>query len=141
MLAHAAKGKVLRTEGETIVFRPWNTTYEMYLICPDYRGPVNEPVELVIRASARKVYTVPSGGLFVSPIMGVPKIVQGRVKDLTDEQITLNCGVLINIVLPTVPGGIELARGPIETGALVNAVLLAGARAEWVQEPVQTQAG
>lgn len=141
MLGHASKGKVLRIEGEMIVFRPGNTTYEMHLVCPDYQGPVNEPVQLIIRASARKVYTVPSGGLFVSPIMGVPKIVQGRVKDLTDEQVTLNCGVLINIDLPKVAGGIELARGPIETGVLVNAVLLAGTRAEWAPELAQAQVG
>lgn len=130
MLSHATKGKVIRVEGDRVVFKPGTTTYEMHLVCPGYAGPVNEPVELVISAVARKAYTVPSGGLFVSPIMGTPKVLQGRVKDLTDEQITLDCGVLINITLPTIPGSVELARGPIEAGTLVNVILLAGAKAE-----------
>lgn len=130
MLSHATKGKVIRVEGDTIVFKPGTTTYEMHLLCPRYAGPMDEPVELVISGAARKAYTVPSGGLFVSPIMGTPKVLQGRVKDLTDEQITLNCGVLINITLPTIPGSIELARGPIESGSLVNIILMAGIKAE-----------
>lgn len=134
MLSHATKGKVIRVEGDTIVFKPGTTTYEMHLLSPGYAGPVDEPVELVISGVARKAYTVPSGGLFVSPIMGTPKVLQGRVKDLTDEAITLNCGVLINITLPTIPGSIELARGPIEAGTLVNVILMAGAKAELAPE-------
>jgi hypothetical protein len=130
MLSHAAKGKVIRVEGDMIVFKPGTTTYEMHLLCPGYAGPVGEPVELVIEAVARKAYTVPSGGLFVSPIMGTPKVLQGRVKDLTDDQITLDCGVLINITLATIPGSIELARGPIGAGSLVNVILMAGAGAK-----------
>jgi hypothetical protein len=130
MLSHATKGKVIKVEGDIVVFKPGTTTYEMHLLYPGYAGPVGEPVELVIRGMARKAYTVPSGGLFVSPIMGTPKVLQGRVMDLTDEQITLNCGVLINITLPTIPGSVELARGPIESGALVNVILMAGAKAE-----------
>ncbi len=133
-LAHTAKGKVLRIDGDTIVFRPGTSTYEMYLSCPGYDGPINEPVDLIIRAVARKAYTVPSGGLFTSPIAGTPKILQGRVKDLTDDRVTLDSGVIVNVSLPTTtPGAIELARGPITENALVNVVLMAGASAEWVK--------
>ncbi len=34
-----------------------------------YDGPTNTPVEAVVRVAARKVWTVPSGGNFVAPIM------------------------------------------------------------------------
>jgi hypothetical protein len=136
-LKHAAKGKVIRVEGEVIVFRPGTSTYEMHLVCPGYAGPVNEPVELVISGRARKAYTVPSGGLFVSPIMGTPRIIQGRVKDVVDGEVTLNCGVVINVTLSAEPGAVELARGPIAVNALVNVVLLPGASAELAQQAAQ----
>lgn len=133
-LAYTAKGKVLRVDGDVIVFRPANSTYELYLSCPRYAGPLEEPVELILRAQARKAYTVASGGLFTSPIAGMPKILQGRVTDLTDDRITLNAGVVFNITLPIdMPGAIELANGPIAQNALVNVVLMASASAEWVK--------
>ncbi len=134
-LAHPAKGKVLRVEGDVIVFRPSNSTYELALKSPGYSGPVDEPVELVIRGNARKAYTVPSGGLFVSPIMGPPKVLQGRVRDVGDGEITLNCGVVFNITLSNEPGAIEMANGPIAVNGLVNVILLAGASAELATQP------
>ncbi len=135
-LAHPAKGKVIRVEGDSIVFKPSNSTYELILKSPGYAGPVGEAVELVIHGKARKSYTVPSGGLFVSPIMGPPKVLQGRVKDVSGDQITLNCGVVMNITLSTEPGAIEMANGPIAANGLVNVILMAGASAELLQTSV-----
>ncbi len=129
-LAHASKGKVIRIQGDLIVFKPGSSTYELHLKCPGYAGPMNESVDLVIRGVARKAYTVPSGGLFVSPIMGTPRILQGRVTDLTEDQITLNCGVVFNITLSKEDGGLEMAQGPITANSLVNVVLMPGASAE-----------
>ena len=130
LLTHPAKG-TLALNGQTVIFSPSNTTYQLYLESDN--GPVQasgRPVEVVVSGAARKVYTEPSGGLFVSPIVGTPKILQGRVKDLNDTWLTLNCGVIVNVKLPTEPGGIELARGAIEMGSLVNVVLYPGASCE-----------
>ena len=131
MPTHAAKGKVTAVEAETIIFRPHQTTYALELVGDaGYAGPVDVPVELLIHATARKAYTVPSGGLFVSPIVGPPRILQGRVKEMSDGRLTLNCGVLVNVTLPTETGAIELARGDIAVGSLVNVVLQPGASYE-----------
>ena len=128
MPTHAAKGKVTAVEAETIIFRPHGTTYALELVgSAGYTGQVDVPVELLITATARKAYTVPSGGLFVTPIVGTPRILQGRVKEMSDGQMTLNCGVLVSVTLPTEAGTIELARGDIAVGSLVNVVLQPGA--------------
>ena len=50
------------------VFNPAGTSYELYLAVPNYTGPLNSPVKCLIRVTARKVYTVPSGGNFIAPI-------------------------------------------------------------------------
>jgi hypothetical protein len=131
MPMHAAKGKVTVVKAETVIFRPHQTTYALELSSPSgYEGPVDVPVELLIQAEARKAYTVPSGGLFVSPIMGPPRILQGRVKEIDGRQLTLNCGVVVNVTLPSEAHAIELARGEIAIGSIVNVVLMPGATFE-----------
>ncbi len=132
LLAHVTQGKVIAVNGSTVVFKPANSTYELHLTIASgsYNGPMNEPVHAILRATARKVYTVPSGGLFVTPIIGPTRILQGRVREAEAGQIALQCTANFNVTLPTIPGSVELARGPIQDGALVNAVLLPGATFE-----------
>ena len=129
-LDHATKGDVIAVNGSAVVFQPLNTTYNLHLQPAGGTAPVAGPLAAVVRATARKVYTVPSGGLFVSPIMGVPKILQGRVIAAAGGYITLDCGVIINIKLPTIAGSVDMARGPISVGSLVNVVATAGTTLE-----------
>jgi hypothetical protein len=70
---------------------------------------------------------VPSGGGFISPIMGTPRTLQGRVKAIAEGELTLNCGAVVNVTLPRTNGAVELAQGSIEVGSLVNVVLMPGA--------------
>lgn len=131
MLTHPAKGKVSRVDGQTVVFCPQNSTYELHLESPNSAQMLTgKPVEMSISGNARKVYSVGTGGLFISPIIGTPKILQGRVKDVAEGWLTINCGVLVNVKLPTEAGAIELANGQIQAGSLVNVVLFAGASCE-----------
>ena len=116
---------------QVVIFAPKDSTYELHLQSgKDYDGPINSPIDLVVRGTARKVYTVPSGGLFVSPIRGTPKILQGRVKSFDEKSMVVNCGVLVTVDLPREAGAVELARGQIAEGTLVNVVLQPGARCE-----------
>ena len=133
-LSHVTKGRVVASNGSTVVFKPANTTYELHLtnVNGAYDGPIDVPVKAVIRATARKVYTVPSGGLFVTPIMGPTRIVQGRVADLSASELTVSAVAAVNVTLPSTPGGIELAEGAIQSGSLVNVVLMPGATFERV---------
>ena len=135
-----ARGKVLEINGRTVVFHPSNTTYRLHLgIAAGTSVPTDAPVEAIIRLSARKVWTVPSGGLFVAPIFGPPRIVQGRVRYLDERQAVLNAGVNVVVELPHSDAACDLARGPVEVGALVNASVLPGATFELVTEAARSR--
>src|SRR5919107_1705119 len=80
--AAASRGKITQVRDPAVVFAPSGTNYELHLAAPGYDGPVGMLTEGVIRVTARKVWTVPSGGNFVAPIFGPPRTIQGRVKAL-----------------------------------------------------------
>mgnify|MGYP001251355277 CR=1 FL=1 len=127
-----ARGKVIRNTGDSVVLAPTGTNYELHLRVPSdrYDGPVGTPIECAIRVQARKVYTVASGGNFIQPIFGPPRILQGRVLAIEDGRIVVHAGVPIVVDLPADPHAIDLNRGPITVGSMVNVVALPGA---WVE--------
>lgn len=129
-----AKGRVLRVEGDVVVFCPANTKYEMHLrpVGGSYSGPVNQPVSLLIRAVGRKLLTVPSGGNFVAPIFGPPKTIQGRVKFVDATHAVIHAGVTVIVALPGEDSSIDLNNGSITVGQMLNAIVLAGATCELV---------
>src|ERR1043165_9913075 len=126
-----ATGRVASADSETVTFLPQNTSYELKLQTPaKYEGPLNARVEGLIRLSARKVYTVPSGGNFITPIFGPPRIVQGRVRALTGRQMIVQAGTNVVVDLPDDDIVYDLATGPIAVGKLVNVTALPGASFE-----------
>lgn len=131
--ATAAAGKVTATIGGGLIkFAPAGTTYELHLVCPSYAGPLNTRIEGVIRVTARKAYTVPSGGNFITPIYGPPRIIQGRVRAIEGNAIVLQAGVPIHVRLPDEAAAVELANGVIGVASLVNVVALPGATFELI---------
>lgn len=123
---YPAKGKVIEVRGSLIVFQPTNTTYHLYLAGGSYTGPLKSPVEILIRATARKMWTVPSGGNFIAPIMGTPRTIQGRVKFIEGQTIVVQAGVPVAITLPANDSGIDLSTGAIGIASLVNAMVMPG---------------
>jgi hypothetical protein len=123
----AAAGKVTAVMDGQVVFSPANTSYELHLKSPSYAGPMNKPVKGTVRVTARKVWTVPSGGNFIAPIFGTPRIVQGRVRAMTARQIVVQAGTLVLVDLPDDDIVYDLATGPIAVGTLVNVTALPGA--------------
>src|SRR3954452_15256701 len=112
----AAPGKVIAVKDGLIVFAPRGTSYELHLKPPgggQYAGATNTPVDAVVRVTARKVWTVPSGGDFISPIMGPPKIIQGRVKQVSESQLIVHAGAVFAVDLPTKDSAIDLPNGAI----------------------------
>jgi len=129
-----ARGKVIAVKDGLVIFNPANTTYEMHLrVGSPYTGPINKPVEAIIRFTARKIYTVPSGGNFVAPIFGPPRILQGRVRYLDQHSVVLHAGVTVVAQLPAADAALDLESGPIAVGSMVNAVALPGASFELLQ--------
>jgi hypothetical protein len=127
----AASGKVIAVKDGIIVFNPAGTRYELYLAVPNYTGPLNAPVKCLIRVTARKVYTVSTGGNFIAPIFGPPRIVQGRVRSGNERSLVVQAGCPILVDLPVADSAIDLDDGPIQVGRMVNVTCLPGARAEF----------
>ena len=125
-----AHGKVTSTRDGLVVFAPHGTNYELHLLAPGYAGPVISLTQGIIRVTARKVWTVPSGGNFITPLFGPPRFIQGRVKALDERTLVVQAGTPVVVDLPEDPTVIDLANGGISVGALVNVTALPGARFE-----------
>jgi hypothetical protein len=136
---YPAKGKVIEihngVSGSLIVFQPTNTTYHLHLAGASYSGPLKTPVEILIRANARKIWTVPSGGNFVAPITGTPRTMQGRVRFIEGQTIVVQAGVPVAITLPMNDSGIDLSTGAIGIASLVNAMVMPGVSYELATVP------
>lgn len=129
----AASGKVIEKRDGSVVFAPTGTNYELQLVCPGYSGPIKSPVKGVIRVKARKIYTVPSGGLFVTPIFGPPKIIQGRIKSIDDKSMVLHAGGNIVVEFPANDNAFEMVNGGLAVGKLANVVAFPGGSFELVK--------
>ena len=126
------RGKIIAMQDRAVVFAPAGTNYEIRL---DAEGslegaPIGVSIEALIRVSAKKVWTVPSGGNFISPIFGPPRVVQGRIRYLDEERMVVQAGVPIIVNLPADPAAYDLVRGLLTVGALVNVAAQPGATFE-----------
>jgi hypothetical protein len=128
-LEFPARGKITAVNGNVVTFAPVGTNYQLQLQMESpYTGALNVPVEGEILVEARKVWTVPSGGNFIVPIFGPPKIVQGRVRQLSEERLTVHAGTSFVVGLPESDTAFDLSSGPVTVGRMVNVTLLPGAR-------------
>jgi len=131
-----ARGRVSEKRDRAVVFKPTGTTYELLLeTSAPYDGPMNVPVEAILRATARKVYTVPAGGNFVAPIFGPPRTIQGRVKRMEGNQMVVHAGTSFVIELPNRDSAIDLNNGSVTVGSLVNVSAQPGATLELLGAP------
>jgi hypothetical protein len=122
-----ASGKITAIREGLVIFNPAGTSYELQLVCPGYAGPLNSPVNGVIRVKARKIYTVPSGGLFITPIFGPPRIIQGRIRALDQQAMVLQAGgANITVDFPTDDDAFDLGNGALTIGRLANVVAMPG---------------
>jgi hypothetical protein len=128
-----SSGKVLSIKDGSIVFSPVGTRYEMHLVSSAFAGPIDVPVKGIVRVKPKKIWTVPSGGLFVTPIFGPPKTIQGRIRALDEEQMVVHAGGDFVVELPEDAKLYDLANGPLRVGAMVNVTALPGATFEMVR--------
>jgi len=129
-----ASGKVTAVKDGKIIFAPTGTNYELELACPRYAGPVGKPVKGIVRVQARKVWTVPSGGNFITPLFGPPKIIQGRVRSLDARRLVVQAGTPITVELPDDDTVYDMANGAIAENVMVNVTAFAGGEFELAQE-------
>jgi hypothetical protein len=127
-----ARGKILSVTDRMVVFAPSNTNYELHL---EAAGPlegvkIGVVLDAIIRATARKIWTVPSGGGFIEPIYGPPRRVQGRVRYLEEGWMVVQAGTPIVVSLPADPEVFDLPNGQLIVGGLVNVSALPGVTIE-----------
>jgi hypothetical protein len=129
MIEHPARGKVTALVGDRVEFSPAGTTYTLHLAADGgrYDGPLGTPVSGFVRVKARKLYSVPSGGNFIQPITGEPRIVQGRVMAIAENQLVLRAGTHVLVDLPADDAALDLANGEVRVGGMVNVVCYPGA--------------
>lgn len=134
-----ARGKILRVENNLVVFNPTGTNYELQLVNAGKEplAPSPNTVQVFIRATCRKVWTMPSGGNFVTPIFGPPRIIQGRVRYLDERTMVLHAATTFLLNLPGEETSFDLNNGPVQTAGLVNATILPGATIELATAPAQ----
>ena len=125
-----ARGKITEAHGTSVVFHPTGTNYQLHLESAGDVKVSDRPVEAIIRLRSRKLWTVPSGGNFVAPIFGPPKIVQGRVRWLDERQLVVQAGCMFVVDVPGDDQAIDLANGAISVGTMVNVTTMAGGMIE-----------
>jgi len=131
-----ARGKVTSVTDQIVVFQPANTTYQLHLApTSPFTGPQDKPLHAIVQVTARKVYTVPSGGNFIQPIFGPPRIVQGRVLYVDERSMVVQAGCPIHVELPSADLAIDLDNGNIAVGTMVNVVALPGAKFSQAEAP------
>jgi len=126
-------GKVSSAKDGVIVFSPAGSNYEMHLVSRAFAGPLNTPLKGLIRVRPKKIWTVPSGGLFVNPIFGPPKTIQGRIRSIDERQMIIHAGGEFIVDLPLDDRIYDLANGPLKVGVMVNVVAEPGATFEMVR--------
>lgn len=123
-----ARGKVIAVKDGHVVFNPAGFNYELHFTTArPFTGPLDTYIEVLLRVKARKVYTVPSGGNFISPLFGPPRTLQGRALYVEDRVIVIKAAAPIAIELPEGSDAIDLSEGGIRAGVLVNVAALPGA--------------
>lgn len=135
-----ARGRVTAVNDNGVTFVPEGTNYELHLktLAP-FTGLMNKPVNGYVRAQARKIWTVSSGGNFITPIFGPPRIVQGRIRHLADGTMVLHAAAPVILELPTGANSIDLPTGALAVGSLANATLLPGATFELAAAAIPVQ--
>jgi hypothetical protein len=133
-----ARGTVVSAADGFVVINPTGTNYEVKLTVPKGDAPTAGRVDGLVRVTGRKLLTVPSGGNFVVPIKGPPRIIQGRVKYLDQTTMVVHCGLQVIVTLPTSDSSYDLASGGLAVGSLVNVTVLPGGSFEWINVPVAT---
>jgi hypothetical protein len=76
-----------------------NTTYQIHLVASGaVDGEVGKRIVGTIRARARRIDEVKTGGKFVEPVMGRPRRVQGRIVAVEGDAVVVDAGVPIHCV-------------------------------------------
>lgn len=110
-----------------ITFVVPNTSYQLSLVpIGEIGAKVGARLLGVIRARARRVDVVQTGGRYVEPVFGRPRRVQGRIVKIEESAIVVDAGVPIHCALQDE----RQTPDQFEVGQLVSFDVLDGATFE-----------
>lgn len=121
-----AEGTVKSCDAGKVVLLPSGTTYELHLQT-SASLPVGNLVRGMVNLVGRKVWTVSAGGGFITPILGEPRVIQGRILAVEGNRILVQAGTVVSIDLPQGKSAMDLKNGPLTPGVMVNATIKPGA--------------
>lgn len=103
-----------------------DTSYELYLVAHRPEAEIGKRLVGVIRAQARRIDVVTTGGEYIEPVVGRPRRVQGRVLRTEGGAVVVDAGVPIHCT-PTDP---SQSAAQFKPGDLVSFDVLEGASFE-----------
>lgn len=121
-----ARGVLESASDSHLVIEFPNTSYQLHLVpTSPVASPVGKRIVGTIRAQARRVDVVNTGGSYVEPVAGRPRRVQGRVvsTDAQHNTIVVNAGMPIHLALTDQ----RQHAGQFQIGDLVSTDVLDGA--------------
>lgn len=131
---YPVRGTATSAGTDTVVFSPAGTPYNLHLnVDADAASALASAPAAgssgngTILLRARKVWTVSSGGSFITPLSGQPRTIQGRVTQAESGRLVVQAGVPVLVDLPAQPTSYDLVGGPLTVGSLVNITVFPGA--------------
>lgn len=100
-MSHAAvtaerfAARIVELDDQRVVLAPPDTSYQLHLqLSKPLDAEVGDRVEGVVRARAKRVDVVPSGGRYIEPVYGRPRRVQGKIVggDAKANALKVHCG-------------------------------------------------
>jgi len=131
-MSATAKGVVKSAANGKLVLKLSSTQYELHLDS-DFLADRGSQIKGRVCVQARKVWTIRAGGSFTSPLIGTPRVVQGRIKSVDGNRLIVQAGFPIAVELPRDAAGFDLKNGPLQAGVMVNITALPGAKFEVAQ--------
>ena len=98
-------GKLLAVEEGMITLGLVNTDYQLQLVVPeDFDQLVGSRVSGRVKANARRVDKIASGGKYIDPVYGRPRRLQGKVVAISREENTITvrggCAIECSLMEP-----------------------------------------
>lgn len=120
--------RFVRMQNDMVVFKVPGTDYELHLVC---RDPLNVPegrrVKGTIHARALRMHQSDTGGRFMEPVYGPPRIVQGTVLEADSQNNRLLMDLTVPVWVTLDPAQTAAKYHP---GAMLNFYVESGTRFE-----------
>ena len=131
-MAATAQGVVKSAGNGKLVLKLSATQYELHLESALSADPGSR-IKGTVCVQARKVWTISAGGSFTSPLVGPPRVIQGRIKSVDGNRLVVQAGFPVSVEMPQDKTGLDLKNGPLQAGVMVNITAYPGARFEVAQ--------